>query len=192
MTSLISLMIRACIVKYTPFHIFPSQGFLIRSALHLHFSGSVTLDLGTCQLQSWSTHYNVDLHYFNPIIFSFWYINFIRLIRNLFSFLLGNNCKTCTPFSSTKNGVSPVMNMFMYWTNPLTNDQKINISGKENIYFLQNIQAYKALYNHLKEMEEQLIWTYDITWQFTLNTSNIVYHWKQGTIKFHKIIGLSV
>lgn len=35
--------------------------------------------------------------------------------------------------------------------------QKINISGKENIYFLQNIQAYKALYNHLKEMEEQLI-----------------------------------
>lgn len=84
------------------------------------------------------------------------------------------------------------MNMFMYWTNPLTNDQKINISGKENIYFLQNIQAYKALYNHLKEMEEQLIWTYDITWQFTLNTSNIVYHWKQGTIKFYKIIGLSV
>lgn len=84
------------------------------------------------------------------------------------------------------------MNMFMYWTNPLTNDQKINISGKENIYFLQNIQAYKALYNHLKEMEEQLIWTYDITWQLTLNTSNIVYHWKQGTIKFHKIIGLSV
>lgn len=62
------------------------------------------------------------------------------------------------------------MNMFMYWTNPLTNDQKINISGKENIYFLQNIQAYKALYNHLKEMEEQLIWTYDITWQFTLNS----------------------
>lgn len=30
-------------------------------------------------------------------------------------------------------------------------------------------------------MEEQLIWTYDITWEFTLYI-NILSHWKQGTI----------
>lgn len=143
MTSLISLMIRACIVKYTQFHIFPSQGFLIRSALHLHFSGSVTLDLGTCQLQSWSTHYNVDLHYFNPIIFSFWYINFIWLIRNLFSFLLGNNCKTCTPFSSTKNGVSPVMNMFSI-------EQILLQMTKKSIFLGRKIFIFYKTYKHIK------------------------------------------